>query len=61
MISAAHSFSYVDCDIPEDLTLDVYRQRKVTAARASRSGRIHRLRRAVRGAHLAPAPALRLA
>ena len=61
MISAAHSFSYVELDIPEDITLDVYRQRKVVAARATRSGRIHRLRRAVRGAQFSPAPALRYA
>jgi hypothetical protein len=59
MISAAHSFSYVDSDIPEDMTVDAYRRQRVAATRASRTSRLDRLRRrAFDVTH--PAPALRL-
>jgi hypothetical protein len=59
MISAAHSFSYIDSDIPEDMTVDQWRRRRASVGSAGRIGRLQRLRRrAVDLAH--PAPALRL-
>jgi hypothetical protein len=59
MISSAHSFAYVAVDIPDDMTADAWRRRRVTSAKAGHVGRLERFRRrAVEAAR--PAPALRL-
>jgi len=58
MLPAAHTISYVDGDIPEDMTISDWRRSRVAAAKGRRSGRLDRFRRRAAGlAH--PAPALR--
>jgi len=58
MLPAAHTFAYVDTDIPDDMTIADWRRTRVSASQARRSGRLQRLRRRAVGlAH--PAPALR--
>jgi hypothetical protein len=62
MTPAAHSFSYVDTDIPEDMTIDMWRRRRAGGVAAGRSGGIKRLRRRVLDvARPSPAPRLRTA
>jgi hypothetical protein len=56
MVAAAHSFAYIETDIPQDMTLDMWRRRNVVAAKPRHAGRRNRLRRrAVESAHPAPA------
>ena len=60
MITDTHSFAYIHSDIPEDMTLDMWRRRHVTTAKARHVGRLQRLRR--RALELAqPRPALPVA
>jgi hypothetical protein len=62
MVAESHSFCYIESDIPEDMTLDMWRRRHVATAKAARVSRLQRLRRrAAELAHPAPAPRLRAA